>query len=76
MPAGLVPQRKLNPIPESKFVKDDAQVVFHQYSVVPIASATSLFLRPWATSAMTCCWRGLGTRLPVEHRLRVDHFRF
>jgi hypothetical protein len=29
VPAGFVPQRKLNPIPESKFVKDDAQVVFH-----------------------------------------------
>ena len=29
MPASFVPERKLDPIPESKFVKDDAKVVFH-----------------------------------------------
>jgi hypothetical protein len=29
VPAGFVPKRPLNPIPESKFVEDNAQVVFH-----------------------------------------------
>jgi len=29
VPAGFVPEREFDPIPESKFVKDDAKVVFH-----------------------------------------------
>src|SRR5580692_1728687 len=29
VPASFVPERELNPIPESKLVKDDAQMIFH-----------------------------------------------
>src|SRR6202142_3877725 len=29
VPAGFVPERKLDPIPESEFVVDETQVVFH-----------------------------------------------
>lgn len=29
VPAGFVPERKFDPIPESKFVKDNAKVIFH-----------------------------------------------
>jgi len=29
VPAGFVPERELDAIPEAKFVKDDAKIVFH-----------------------------------------------
>jgi hypothetical protein len=29
MPASFVPKREFDPIPESKFVKDNAKVIFH-----------------------------------------------
>jgi len=64
VPAGFVPERKLNPIPESKFVKDDTQVVFHHILRSADRFGNFAILEALSHQRDDLLLARLGTRLP------------
>jgi hypothetical protein len=63
--AGFIPQGEFDPVPESKLVEDDAKMVFdHELGRADGFGYLAIFES--SGDSMTCCWRGLGTRVPYR----------